>query len=206
MAWGGKPGHGVLLVDDLESSTRYQLAISRIGYFHDRSALLTKAATARANPRRSVRRPAAAWPVDHPDHPAAALHRGGRPIHRPAQRPTSLVRELEACCTTRPARPCWLRRLPAGMADHCCSRANTSSSCCADGCRTPRPFAPCLAWHQHLSTDLRRIPFAIADLAPAAPQPWSPLMACVRSAQQRCHFSDLASLLDVPAVARRLVR
>ncbi len=110
----------------------------------------------------------------------------------------SLVRELEVLhdhLLTLLAAPPPCRAGPAAAAQH--------HRHAAGHCRGRPAIRAVFGLHAH--NDPRRIPFAIADLAAQAHGPLVvALQWLLRLPQQRCHFSDLASLLDVPAVAARL--
>ena len=193
MAWGRQSRDYVRLLDDLESSTRLAQAISRIDIYdeapNDKGSLLEQV-------QRSIRDllPLAEHPkATQPQHCIAAADQS-IVLHSAH----SLVRELEVLhdhlLTLLAAPP------PAGQAP---LQPRNIIVMLPDIAAAAPAIRAVFGLHAH--NDPRRIPFAIADLAAQAHSPLVvALQWLLRLPQQRCHFSDLASLLDVPAVAARL--
>ncbi len=193
MAWGRQSRDYVRLLDDLESSTRLAQAISRIDIYdeapNDQGSLLEQV-------QRSIRDllPLAEHPkATQPQHCIAAADQS-IVLHSAH----SLVRELEVLhdhlLTLLAAPP------PAGQAP---LQPRNIIVMLPDIAAAAPAIRAVFGLHAH--NDPRRIPFAIADLAAQAHSPLVvALQWLLRLPQQRCHFSDLASLLDVPAVAARL--
>jgi len=193
MAWGRQSRDYVRLLDDLESSTHLAQAISRIDIYdeapNDQGSLLEQV-------QRSIRDllPLAEHPkATQPQHCIAAADQS-IVLHSAH----SLVRELEVLhdhlLTLLAAPP------PAGQAP---LQPRNIIVMLPDIAAAAPAIRAVFGLHAH--NDPRRIPFAIADLAAQAHSPLVvALQWLLRLPQQRCHFSDLASLLDVPAVAARL--
>ena len=193
MAWGRQSRDYVRLLDEFESSSRLTEAIFKVDLYDespaDEGSLLEQV-------QRSIRDllPLAEHPRNTP-RPGHCIPVADQSIVLHSAH--SLVRELEV------------------LHDHLLTlfAVPTSPGQAALQPRDVIVMLPDIAaaapairavFGQHRPGDPRRIPFAIADLAAQA---HSPLVAALhwllRLPQERCRLSDLASLLDVPALAER---
>lgn len=192
MAWGRQSRDYVRLLDDFESSSHLSQAISRVDLYDDSPAdegsLLEQV-------QRSIRD---LLPLA--EHPRSARPGHGIPAADQSivlHSAHSLVRELEVLHDHLLA----LFAAPAPAGQTALQPRHVIVMLPDIAAAAPAIRA---VFGQHRLGDPRRIPFAIADLAAQA---HSPLVAALhwllRLPQERCRLSDLAALLDVPALAAR---
>lgn len=195
MAWGRQSRDYVRLLDEFESSSRLEQAISRVNLYDEAPA---DEGTLLQQVQRSIRDllPVAEHPRQtRPEHAIAASD-DSIVLHSAH----SLVRELEVLHDHL------LRMLaqPA-TADRPALQPRDIIVMLPDIAQAAPAIRAVFGQYGAGSRDARHIPFAIADLSASAASPLTAALAwLLRLPQQRCRISELADLLDVPALAARL--
>ena len=197
MAWGRQSRDYVRLLDEFESSSHLSQAIPRVDLYDESPA---DEGTLLQQVQRSIRD---LLPVaEHPRHtqPEHAIAASDDSIVLHSAH--SLVRELEVLhdhLLRLLAQPATTEQPALQPRDIIVMLPNIAQA--APAIRAVfGQYAPSSG-----QRDARHIPYAIADLAASATSPLTTALAwLLRLPQQRCRISELADLLDVPALAARL--